>query len=208
VRGAPAAATWRDLHAVSGVFLSLVFALITLTGLYFAFRGTATAVLTLASGAASVSPPQIRRPSAPPGGAAAVGVVADTRSRGPVLAPLDALVAAARSVEPEASFDELRPARTPERPASLSFRLPGDVVMGRHRMFFDPVTAEVVRVDRHDSLDRGGRLFANMAPWHYGSFGGRATQWLWFIAGLAPALLFGSGSWLWWRKRRRSRVPR
>lgn len=191
VRRAPRMATWRDLHAVSGVLASIVLGLITLTALYFAFRGTATAVVALASGAATVAPPRVAQPAT---GAAAA------------LAPLDALVAAARRAEPDARFDELRPARSSVRPASLSFRLPGDTVMGRHRMFFDPVTAQVMRVDRHESLDFGGRVFANMAPWHYGSFGGRITQLLWFVAGLAPALLFGSGAWLWWRKRRRGRA--
>lgn len=199
VRRAPLMATWRDLHAVVGVLASLVLALITLTALYFAFRGTATAVVALASGAATVAPPVIARPDLSRGAEAGDGVPRE-------LAPFDDLVAAARRAEPRALFDELRPARTAARPASLSFRLPGDSVMGRHRMFFDPVTAQVLRVDRHESLDVGGRMFANMAPWHYGSFGGRITQLLWFVAGLAPALLFGSGAWLWWRKRARRRA--
>ena len=211
VRRGPPAATWRDVHAVAGVVSWLAILLITLTALYFAFRGTATAVVTLASGAATVAPPTISRPVAAPAGPGA-GAAAGTPGRvdassvalaTPAFASFDALVAAARRAEPTARLDELRPARTPERPASLSFRLPGDSVVGRHRLFLDPVTAEVLRVDRHASLDFGGRVFANMAPWHFGSFGGRVTQWLWFIAGLVPALLLGSGSWLWLRKRRR-----
>lgn len=197
VRRGPPAATWRDIHAIAGVVSWLALMLITLTALYFAFRGTATAVVTLASGAATVAPPQVSRP-----------VVADYGFDGqaaatPRLAPLEALVAAARRAEPTARLDELRPARSAERPASLSFRLPGDPVVGRHRLFLDPLTAGVLRVDRHASLDPGGRLFANMAPWHFGSFGGRLTQGLWFVAGLVPALLLGSGFWLWLRKRRR-----
>jgi len=193
IRRGPAAATWRDLHAVVGVVSWAAILLITLTAIYFAFRGTATAVVTLASGAATVAPPKIERPAA---------------ASQPAFASLDALVAAARRAEPTAHLDELRPARTPERPASLSFRLPGDSVVGRHRLFLDPVSATVLRLDRHDSLDFGGRVFANMAPWHFGSFGGRVTQWLWFVVGLVPALLLGSGLWLWWRKRRRRAVAR
>lgn len=189
VRTGPPAATWRDLHAVSGVVSWAAILLITLTAIYFAFRGTATAVVTLASGAATVMPPTVSRPT---DGATPAG-----------FASFEALVAAARRAEPEARLDELRPARTPERPASISFRLPGDTVVGRHRLFLDPSSATVLRVDRHESLDAGGRIFANMAPWHFGSFGGRLTQWLWFVVGLVPALLFGSGLWLWWRKRQR-----
>jgi uncharacterized iron-regulated membrane protein len=192
VRRRPAAARWRDLHSVGGIVSWLAIVLITLTALYFAFRGTATAALTLASGAATVAPPAILQDTATGPG----------RDAPPAFAPLSTLVRAAREAEPTARFDELRPARTLQRPASLSFRLPGDTVPGRHRMFLDPTTGIVLRVDRFESLDAGGRLFANMAPWHFGSFGGRLTQWLWFVVGFVPAMLLGSGFWLWLRKRR------
>lgn len=197
VRRGPPAATWRDLHAVGGVLSWFALMLITLTALYFAFRSTATAVVTLASGAASVAPPTISSPTLP------LAAARPAATALPAFASFDALVAAARRAEPTARLDELRPARARERPASVSFRLPDDSVVGRHRLFLDPVTAEVLRIDRHASLDFGGRVFANMAPWHFGSFGGRLTQWLWFVVGLVPALLLGSGFWLWLRKRRR-----
>lgn len=189
----PLATRWRNLHGLIGVVSWVAIALITLTALYFAFRGAATAALTLASGAATVVPPAVTQGAA---------TDANRSAALTTLAPLTALVRAAREAEPTARFDELRPARTPQRPASLSFRLPGDTVFGRHRMFLDPATAAVLRVDRFESLDAGGRLFANMAPWHFGSFGGRLSQWLWFVLGFVPAMLLGSGVWLWIRKRR------
>ena len=196
IRRQPAAARWRDIHGVSGIISWLAIMLITLTALYFAFRGTATAALTLASGAASVAPPAVlHRPA-----------TESSRDAPPAFAPLSALLQNARQAEPTARFDELRPARTLRRPASISFRLPGDTVPGRHRMFLDPTTGTVLRVDRFESLDAGGRLFASMAPWHFGSFGGRLTQWLWFVIGLVPTMLLGSGFWLWLRKRRGSPV--
>ena len=188
----PRAARWRNLHGLIGIVSWVAIALITLTALYFAFRGTATAALTLASGAATVVPPAVLQDAA----------TDPSRSAPLALAPLTTLVRAAREAEPTARFDELRPARTPQRPASLSFRLPGDTVPGRHRMFLDPTTGAVLRVDRFNSLDAGGQLFANMAPWHFGRFGGRLSQWLWFVVGLVPAMLLGSGLWLWIRKRR------
>ncbi|MEY3975769.1 MAG: hypothetical protein RLZZ33_824 [Pseudomonadota bacterium] len=191
IRRQPAAARWRDIHGASGIISWLAIMLITLTGLYFAFRGTATAVLTLASGAASVTPPAVLYHPA----------TESSRDAPLTFAPLSVMLQNAREAEPTARFDELRPARTLQRPASLSFRLPGDNVPGRHRMFLDPTTGTVLRVDRFDSLDAGGRLFASMVPWHFGSFGGRLTQWLWFLVGLIPAMLLGSGLWLWLRKR-------
>jgi len=46
-----------------------------------------------------------------------------------------------------------------------------------------------------------------MGPWHFGSFGGRITQWIWFVVGLVPAGLFATGLWLWLRRRARRNVP-
>lgn len=184
VRSRPNAAFWRDLHAVSGVVACVALLLVGLTGLYYAYRTTATAVIALASGTSGVPAPMVE---------AAVELPA---------ASIVTLIAAAKRVVPEARLDELRPARRAGSPAVVSFRLPGDVVFGRHRLFLNPADATVLRIDRHDSLPLGARLLGNMAPWHFGSFGGRVTQWLWFVLGLMPAGFFASGLWLWLRKRR------
>ncbi len=196
IRRQPAAARWHDIHGAVGIVSWLAILLISLTALYFAFRSTATAALTLASGAASVTPPAVLNRAASE----------SRRDAPPAFAPISTLVRNARETEPSARFYELRPARTLQRPASLSFQLPGETVPGRHRMFLDPTTGTVLRVDRFDSLDAGGRLFASMAPWHFGNFGGRLTQWIWFMTGLVPPVLLGSGFWLWLRKRRNHSV--
>jgi uncharacterized iron-regulated membrane protein len=184
VRSQPAAARWHDLHAVSGVIASLLLVLIALTAMYYAFRAPATALITWATGDAPLRPPPVVESADPP-------------------ATLEALHAAARAALPEATLDELRPAR-PGSAASVTFRLPGDHVVGRHRAWFDPFTTAMLRIDRHDELAAGQRLLGNMGPWHFGSFGGRLTRLLWFVVGLLPALLFGTGLWLWARRRRRA----
>lgn len=185
----PAFMKWRDLHALSGLALAAVLALIAFTGLYYAYRSTATAVLTLASGNAALPAPRVIAPE-----------VGDES-----VASLQQLWEAARRAQPEARFDELRPARLPGGSASLSFRDPDDVVIGRNRMFLDPYTARVLRTDQFDEQPASVRFAGNMGPWHFGSWGGRATQWLWFVAGFAPAFLFATGAWMWWRRSGRSR---
>lgn len=185
VRRRPSAALWRDVHAVAGVAACVLLLILSVTALYYAFRSTATAVIALASGTSGVAPP-------------AVDIATETSQP----ATLDALVVAARTAIPQARLDELRPARRPGSPASISFRMPGDVVIGRHRMFVDPMSARVLRVDRFESLPAGARALGSMQPLHFGTIGGRLTQALWFIAGLVPAALFGSGLWLWIRRRR------
>ena len=189
IRPRPAAAKWRDLHALSGVVAALALALISLTALYYAYRGVATTVVKVVAGDAARPPPAV----ALPGG-------------DPPAVPLQRLVDVARAAVPDAHLDELRASRGGAAPASITFRLPGDFVVGRHRMFIDPYRAQVLRIDRFEELDAGARMTANMAPWHFGTFGGRPTQWLWFVLGLLPAFLFGSGLWLWLRRRRAARA--
>lgn len=183
----PAFTKWRDLHALSGLVLAAVLTLIAFTGAYYAYRSTATAVLTLASGNAALPAPRVSEPQ--PG---------DTVS-------LQELWDAARRAEPVARFDELRPARLPTGSASASFRYPGDHVPGRNRMFLDPYTGRVLRTDRFEEQPASVRFAGNMGPWHFGSWGGRPTQWLWFVAGFAPAFLFATGAWMWWRRSVRPR---
>jgi len=189
IRRRPTAARWRDLHAVVGLVASLALALVALTALYYAFRGPATALVTLATGDAPLSRPAV------------------AESDG-TLASLESIHAAAvLALPPGAVVDELRPGR-PGSAASVSFRLTGDDVVGRHRAWFDPVTATTLRVDLHDRLAPGQRLLGNMAPWHFGTFGGGPTRALWFVLGLVPALMFGTGLWLWMWQRRRAGARR
>ncbi len=182
VRSRPVAAKWRDLHAVSGVFLCLALLLIGVTGVYYAFRSTSAAVVMLSTGNAARAVPQ-----SPP-------------QAGTSMLSLQNLLTRAQALQPQAHFDELRPARAPGGAASLTFRDRGERVFARHRLFLDPQSGALLRLDHYDQLTASERLMANMQPWHFGYFAGRWSQWLWVLAGLLPAFLFGSGMWLWLRK--------
>jgi uncharacterized iron-regulated membrane protein len=184
VRAQPTRARWRDLHAVSGIVCAAALLLIGLTGVYYAYRNTATAAVTLVSGNAVLPPPP-----------AAAGDAVERLA-------LQALVDLARRELPKARLDELRPARAAGSTASISFRMPGESVFGRNRVFVDPVSGDILRIDRYQQLPAASRFLANMQPWHFGNFGGRTTQWLWVLAGLLPGFLFGTGLWLWLRKSR------
>ncbi|WP_243042524.1 PepSY-associated TM helix domain-containing protein [Dyella sedimenti] len=52
-----------------------------------------------------------------------------------------------------------------------------------------------------------GISYASLFGLHFGSFGGRTVQWLYFILGLAGAFLFYSGNLLWIESRRKRRHP-
>jgi uncharacterized iron-regulated membrane protein len=187
VRRRPKPAFWRDLHAVGGAASCILLALLSLTAMYYTFRVPATALITAAAGDEPLRAPAVEPLAGEP-------------------ASLDALLSAARVALPAAQIDEFRPPRSNSSPASVSFRHADDAVPGRNRLYLHPVSAEVIRIDDFASLPRSSRWLGSVGPLHFGTFGGRASQWLWFTAGLVPALLMATGSWLWWRRRRSMRV--
>ena len=56
----------------------------------------------------------------------------------------------------------------------------------------------------HDPLSApaGNRVLDWIFPLHSGEALGLAVRLAWTLFGLVPALLFGSGAWLWWRRQR------
>lgn len=56
-----------------------------------------------------------------------------------------------------------------------------------------------------DRYSLNGISYAALFGLHFGSFGGRTVQWLYFILGLAGAFLFYSGNLLWIESRRKRR---
>ncbi|RDI99447.1 PepSY domain-containing protein [Dyella solisilvae] len=56
-----------------------------------------------------------------------------------------------------------------------------------------------------DRLSLNGISYAALFGLHFGSFGGRTVQWLYFVLGLAGAFLFYSGNLLWIESRRKRR---
>jgi uncharacterized iron-regulated membrane protein len=56
-----------------------------------------------------------------------------------------------------------------------------------------------------DRYTLNGISYASLFGLHFGSFGGRTVQWLYFILGLAGAFLFYSGNLLWIESRRKRR---
>lgn len=185
---APAIVWLRDLHILTGLISLLVLLLIAVTAMYYTFRPTVTAAVERISGERLPSP--------------AVEVLGDTPN-----AALEAIVAAARAEVPDARLLELRPSSRAGVPATLNFVLPGEHVPAGNRIFVHPQSAEVLRVDRHRALPATDWLFASMAPWHFGAFGGQVTKAIWFVVGLVPLGLLVSGGFVWLRRRQRRRQP-
>lgn len=187
VRVSSPAIVWlRDLHILTGLISLLLLLLIAVTAMYYTFRPTVTAAVERVTGERLPSP--------------AVEMLADAP-----YATLEAIVAAARTEVADARLLELRPSSRAGVAATLNFVLPGEHVPAGNRIYVHPQSAEVLRVDYHQSLPTTDWLFASMAPWHFGHFGGQVTRAIWFVVGLAPLGLLGSGGFVWLRRRQRKR---
>lgn len=74
----------------------------------------------------------------------------------------------------------------------------GTVAMSAH-------DGKVLATHVGDRYSLNGISYASLFGLHFGSFGGRTVQWLYFILGLAGAFLFYSGNLLWIESRRKRR---
>jgi uncharacterized iron-regulated membrane protein len=72
------------------------------------------------------------------------------------------------------------------------------------RMDFDPVTGAPLRVVRASEATTAQKWQAILGPLHFGYYGSSITKWLYVLGGFSPAILFLSGSAIWWLRRRKT----
>jgi len=126
---------------------------------------------------------------------------------------VDQIVAAGRSAFPEGDLKRIDLPRDAQTPYRLSFNQPGEAWShhGASRVWVDPRDGAVLATWDPLSVAAGSRFMGWQFPLHNGDALGLAGRWLVFLGGWLPALLFGTGLYLWWRKhqlRRRSRRSR
>lgn len=182
-----------DLHRVGGATLGLLIAVSVATGAYMAWRPLGAAV-TWVSGATPVKAPKL---PPMPAGASAQSTVPAT--------PLTLDQLAAKAV---AQFQEPAPigyivvpphAATPTRFRMMLADDPHP--NGMSSVWIDPRSAQVLAVQRWNTLDPGARATAVIYPLHTGELGGVALETAVAIGGLTLGGLGISGVWLWWRRR-------
>jgi uncharacterized iron-regulated membrane protein len=184
--GASTHRRFYDLHRATGAWLALFLLLMSLTGAYLCFPKQVRALVAIVL---PTSQAEMRKP-------------ADMRM--PTLSP-DALVLRAQSLWPDTRWSRLQ--------------LPGG---GRGAWDVRLLQAAEVRADTGDTRVRlddaghvvdhrdplrgpaGDRLIAWLFPLHSGEALGMVGRVAWSCLGLAPALLFATGLWLWLRRRRRA----
>lgn len=180
-----------DLHRAAGLWIALFIALIVVTSFWY------FAELAFAVGGTRFEPV---RPGVDDQRLSAYGSVAD-------VADADTLVTAATQAFPGLRPAEIQFATQPNLAVTVLGYHRDPVARKRaNRVFLDPVSAEVIKVQRSTEINWVAYLNELADPLHFGSFGKLYTKLLWFVFGL---MLFGmslTGVWLTWR-RAKSRAP-
>lgn len=184
----PPARRWYELHRAAGLWLLPVALVLSVTGAALVFpnptRDGVAAVLPLQR---LVKLSTLRAPEATP--------------KAPGTPGPDAWIAAAQREFPAARWSRLTlPAK-----GAVEVRLlqPGELraTTGYTRVRLD---RQGQVLERYDPLaaPAGNQVVDSLFPLHSGEALGLAARLLWTGFGLLPALLLGTGAWLWWRRQR------
>ncbi|MFG6490176.1 PepSY-associated TM helix domain-containing protein [Roseateles sp. BYS78W] len=193
-RAAPAR-RWYDVHRAVGLWLAPLLMLMTVTGAAMVFSDAARSWV-------SAVLPLERLPKA-----ARAAAATELAPAGPALAP-DEWVALAERQFPQARWSRLT---LPRGGAAVEVRLlqPGEprADTGNTRV---RLTLAGALVQRYDPLHApAGNVVLNwLFPLHSAEAFGLAARVLWSAFGLVPALLLGTGLWLWWRRSRAANLAR
>ena len=190
----------RNLHHVCGFYVSIVLAVLAFTGVYLAFPNA------MRSGVELFSPVSLALRGGPPSSPAASGARGAEMLVGP-----DRAAEIARAQVPGASIAGVGMpggADGAYRVTMREARDPHTLRGGNTLLLIDARSGDVRR--RVDATTRtaGDTFLAWQAPLHTGEALGFAGRVAAAIAGLAPALLFVTGSLMWLRRPRRARQPR
>lgn len=180
-----------ELHRVAGFYLLMVLLVITLSGIYLSMPGP---IDTAVDAIADVEPyPEDVRSSTPEEGAQ----------------PLT-LAGAARVVTervPQAVVTGFNVPESLEEAYAVYYRGPEEPMsgFGRSTLWVDRYTGQVLHIHDYAQASTADRVLALQILLHNGEILGQPGIWLVFVSGIAILLLFGTGFYLWWARRRPKR---
>jgi len=180
-----------ELHRLGGLYLSLVLLVIAVAGISIIFPS----LLPASAGLFAEVTPEPERPSSAP-------VSSDARPLG-----LDAARQIARSFAPGGDIASIRIPRDRQDAYAVRFvdREEPQNRNGRSTVWIDQFNGRVLAAHAYSRLSSVDRYLALQLPFHDGEILGLPGRWLAFVAGIALAFLYGTGLYLWWKRRTPSR---
>jgi uncharacterized iron-regulated membrane protein len=184
----------RPLHYAIGFWAMWPLMLIAFTAIYMAWHSEINKSL-LGDAAGKVTSPKAA------GAAKAHDGSADTIKKA---ASLNAVMTAARTAKPDATWRILTLPQKPKDPFTITYQLPGEYGRtGNNQIALKANpdgTARVTAVTELHTSSSMKRFLTGLMQIHYGEFGGIATRLLWCVTGFTPAVLFFSGLLMWRRR--------
>ncbi|MCW8127777.1 PepSY-associated TM helix domain-containing protein [Microbulbifer halophilus] len=181
-----------DLHKVAGIYFLPLLLLTAFSGVTLVFPQQVEAVV-------GTFLPTEPRPSLP-------------RSRQDTGTPLnpDTIVEIGRGAFPGGELKRIYLPRDAGDSYGLSFRADGEPWRNYGASFvrLDQYSGKVLMVRDVTEIPPGNKVLRWQFPLHNGDALGLFGRWLVLFAGLMPALLFATGVYLWWKKRRPLRRAR
>lgn len=116
----------------------------------------------------------------------------------------DQAVAIGERVFPNGELKRIYLPRDSKDSYGLTFRAQGEVwsAYGASIVRVDQYSGEVLLSQNVTEIPLGNKILRWQFPLHNGDALGIVGRWLVLLTGLTPALLFGTGLYLWWQKRR------
>jgi len=178
-----------DVHRVFGIYFLPVLLLTSFSGVTLVFPTQVEAVV----GTLFTTEP---RPALPP---------SRTDKGTPITA--DEAVAIGQAAFPGGALKRIYLPRNAGDSYGLTFRAEGEVWTnyGASIARVDQYSGELLMTQDVTEIPLGNKILRWQFPLHNGDALGIVGRWLILIAGLVPALLFATGSYLWWKKRRLQR---
>jgi uncharacterized iron-regulated membrane protein len=175
-----------DLHKVAGIAAAVFLAVTGFTGFCWNFYDWSTAVIYAATFTAAPS----ELTSKPLSGQSAL--------------PVSALLAIADASLPNAVTTSVGMPAKPNGVVRIGKRQAHETsTYGESEVLLDPYTSKPLRVQNSKTLALGDRLLNTFGPLHYGTFWGITSRILYVFVGLAPLILFITGSVMWWYRKRK-----
>ncbi|ARS34035.1 PepSY-associated TM helix domain-containing protein [Pontibacter actiniarum] len=174
-----------DLHNVPGFYISMISAIVALTGLVMAFRWVLALVYFMASGGETAETPPVKL-EAP---------VVQTAST-----PLDEVFTSSRSLYPEAATIGLFGAA--QDSLVLAYvKVQDDVYYESHNLLYERATGKPLTAQHHEDRNAGEKLLYMNYDIHVGAILGMPGKILAFLASLVCSSLPVTGFLIWYGKR-------